>query len=705
MRAKLTSILILINLNHCCAQLVDGYTDKLSYSAGETVTFYTKSSGNSFSCWLYDLAGNPIVGIPSVTIINGFAPDIQLNKPDCGNAPWKNGYNYAPTNTWTVPALGALPNSLPSGYYLIDNPPVPTIHAIPIIIKGDNTTADIVIVCPTNTINAYTNNPASCPHSLYDPTIPTTTVSFHRPQLRIQYGNCDDGFLDWIKDWAASPVTNPNNYNLNFISDADMDDYNEIANAKLLVVPGHSEYWTRQARLNFDLFVDGDVQNNIPGKNALILSGNSMWMQVRYEHQNGNPDNTKLSCYRGANWCDQFSNCYSEDSKALPSDPNYDPLLATYHWSEPDLKYSIIGSIGSDSWRGGYGILGFANGGHKILLQQSPLLAGTGLQNGNSIPITTIGNEEFDGTFVIGDANGNAVLDVNGDPELDIPALGFYRAEMIGYHSTTTNGYVPNDPNANNNHNSFCPFMVFKKTCNSGTVINVNSNRWCTNNNNDWTVNPNTHLRPLITATMINLMIDDQINNYQGANLFSSANPAPNSITLKPSYSNVTYSACQDGEINFTPCGIYLNNAYKIDNGYLRNPEHIIQSVLQPVMINEVNNRNMNVAYIDNFCTTYQALRLMATLDESETENEQTDELIFSLFPNPTNSCFTLQMKSADAGVKDISIYTSIGKEIYQLEKSTAEKFVIDLSSQPKGIYFAKVTENGKQSVKKIIYM
>ena len=68
-----------------------------------------------------------------------------------------------------------------------------------------------------------------------------------------------------------------------------MDDYENIRGAKLLVVIGHSEYWTRTARLNFDRFVD-------EGCHALVLSGNTMWWQVRYSE---NKD--RMICYKGGN--------------------------------------------------------------------------------------------------------------------------------------------------------------------------------------------------------------------------------------------------------------------------------------------------------------------------------------------------------------------------------------------------------------------
>ncbi|HLG35139.1 MAG TPA: T9SS type A sorting domain-containing protein [Bacteroidia bacterium] len=89
----------------------------------------------------------------------------------------------------------------------------------------------------------------------------------------------------------------------------------------------------------------------------------------------------------------------------------------------------------------------------------------------------------------------------------------------------------------------------------------------------------------------------------------------------------------------------------------------------------------------------------------SSQPHEQKDVLNFTLYPNPTNGTFTLQMETENDLQKDITVFTTLGNEIYHKEKLTAQSTIIDLSSNPKGIYFVKVIQNGKQAVRKIIYM
>jgi hypothetical protein len=693
-------ILFFLAAIYCSAQtpiIQEGYTDKSSYRSGDIALLYLSSDiPGTIDLHLYGIS---YPTTPLYTLVSNVN---VLHQVPTTASPWEDGYGYQQFITCTIPS------TIPSGYYMIEN-------KVPIIIKGDNTAANnITIVCGTNTINAYTGSGGA---SLYIPTNPgITTVSFHRPQLRSAYSYFDDGFLDWVRTWASYP--------LNFISDADMDKFDqncqcnpEIANAKLLIVPGHSEYWTRQARVNFDRFVDGDFQNNILGRDALILSGNTMWMQVRYEDESENPDDTKLTCYRGAHWGSSSTSHWADDPIL-----STDPLHYTCHWGSPFLKYSIRGSLGSEFVRGGYGNLSHYNGFHMLMNDtQSPLLANTNIQI-NDVVTTNILYEEYDGTLVKTDldgrpldANGNLITDATTqDPELDMSALGFYRAEIIGYDYGEPCYVDPHvfNPDINTpNHRERCyyPLMVFKKTSSSGTIINTNTTRWCSyeppNNSNHSSWTANSPKRQKITENMISLLMTNQ-------NVFSNST-LPNFITVSPAYTSVSYSACSGGSITFTPHGIYLDQAYKIDNGYTWREDIWVNNTgsyfdgingngLQPYD-NSV--YNFTLASVDNNCTTYQPRVDNSAHTENDYDNDQTDELKFSLYPNPTTNKFIMQMKSADAGIKDISIYTSIGTEIFHLVKSTAAKTAIDLSAHPKGIYFVKVTEGEKTGVKKIVLM
>ncbi len=680
MKRHFLIVLFLILVINCSAQVLqDGYTDKLSYRAGEVVTFSINTAANCGGCTLdlrlEDISGNVVYTLPDpIDVPSGQAITNTTNY-------WEAGYGYTPSQTtWTVPISG----DVQPGYYLIDDDNNPNVgQKIPIIIKGDNGTgingSTIVIVCPTNTVNAYTDYTH---HSLYYGG--DHTVSFHRPQDYWDFTNFADGFLYFMS---------LSGYRLNFISDQDMDDWDEIKNAKLIIIPGHSEYWTRQARLNLDRFIDGDQANSIHGKSALILSGNSIWCQVEYEDASYQPSPSQITCKRGSNWY----------GGTCPMDDNSDPLIKTYPWMSPDLKYSVLGSIGCDWLRGGQIPTINNTTGYKVLIPNSPLFNTISFTN-NILTINTSG-QEYDGTLVKTDGDGNTLRDVNNnDPTLDIHALGFYRAEMVGYiyYNPDPHNPIPNtnptryqfyDLNPNNLNQYHCaPILIFKKTCNSGTVINVSSTAWCIYDSY-WS-----GYRYQITDNMINELVGDAVSTLNGSHVFTTSVPM---FGIKSAYSNVSYSVCtSNSSIHFTPCGVYLNDAYKVDHGFTSN--HVHSS--SPQYNDEFN--FITSASVDASCSTYQALRIAheggddkpATLAIKPTS-------AVSLFPNPNSGTFTININNKGNGKYSLLVFDISGRIIEQKQDLVNGNNTIDESKLEQGLYLYKVYSattligNGKISI------
>jgi hypothetical protein len=301
---------------------------------------------------------------------------------------------------------------LKSGVYLWEG-------KVPLVVKAAQ--PKIIILYSSNTENAY------CPaggKSLYGFNSTgnkmASRVSFLRP---IPLPRHSEEFLRWIIGQNLKDV--------GYITDKDMDNYDEIKNAKLLIIPGHNEYWTLQARKNFDRFVNS-------GKDALILLGNTMWWQVRYE-ENG----TQLVCYRNAD-----------------DDPIESPKLKTINWNQRQLDYPILNSIGVDFSLAGFGLIHKDKGwdGYKIVNSNSPFLEGVNLKKGDIIPLPS---DEYDGTLVSG-FTGRV------SPVADQKALGFDKIEIVGYDSTYRLG-----------SDLMATWIVFKKSKTSGIIINTATTDWC----------------------------------------------------------------------------------------------------------------------------------------------------------------------------------------------------------------------------------
>jgi hypothetical protein len=369
-----------------------GYTNRTSYAPGQTVTAYLKGNAQVPECALviYNIKGDSTFAVAA-----SLAPQtISTNDPS------RNGYGFTPSVAFKIP------NDLASGVYLIEN-------SIPFVVKPTKP-VDILVVYPSNTVNAYATSGGK---SLYTTDKPME-VSFHRP-MTLQ--NFSTYCLDWLFSFPGVTV--------GYIADIDLDDFATMSNGEVLCLVGHNEYWTRKGRENFDQYIAS-------GRHAVVLSGNTMWWQVRYSDDE---DQSKMICYKSLD------------------DPMENPLFKTWLWNDPTLQYPIISSIGADFDNGGYGLKA-DNGwnGYKIVNENSPLLEGTGLDNGDIIKCPTT---EYDGAPI--------ASWVNGSPILDTEKLGAHKAELVGFDY----GYRVKE--------TVGTFFVIQPTMTSGIIVNVGSTDWC----------------------------------------------------------------------------------------------------------------------------------------------------------------------------------------------------------------------------------
>ena len=305
--------------------IIDGYVDKCSYKNGDTIYAYLNyKSICKKIIQITDLNGTIID-----TINSAVKPNICKNEYS-----WKEGASYDLTFTYNV-------KNYKSGIYLIDS-------KVSFIIKEPNLKTDFTIVYESNTVevyNTYGGKNAYMGVQTRSYQDRAKVLSFHRPKKTKINSNdisiyCEP-FLKWIFNL---------NYNLNIISDLDLEDYSNLEKTSNLIICGHSEYWTINAKNNVDKFI-----NN--GNNLIVLSGNTMWWHVRYSL-----DKTKVIIYK---------------------DINKDPITKTKSYldtTQMDLipmKYNWIETIGLSFLKGGIkeSMINNNFNGYKIINNNCKLLS------------------------------------------------------------------------------------------------------------------------------------------------------------------------------------------------------------------------------------------------------------------------------------------------------------------------------------------
>lgn len=383
----------------CNKVFIDGYTDKTSYLPGEVADVYIESV-SFLECGLnvYDVTGRL-----------AFISDVSLYPQGRSKSePWKYGYNLSIFSELKVPS------DLASGVYFIEK-------QIPLIVKSA-TPADVTVVFPINTITAYNSSGGKSLYGFNSSNLTSSqVVSYLRPFSDASEEERCNECLKWFP--SLSDV------NINYIGDQDLDDYDSFGGSKVLVIAGHSEYWTRRARHHFDKFV-------AEGGHSVLLSGNTMWWQARYSEARD-----QLICYRDAQL-----------------DPEPDQMMKTILWTEPSLNLPIIKSIGADFNGGGYGLKTDRGwNGFKIANPNSPLLEGLSLQRGD---IVSVPSDECDGAPIKG-------FDADGFPILD-NIFNFEKYELIGYDKGSRGGAE-----------TYPTFIAMKATPTSGIIVNMASSDWC----------------------------------------------------------------------------------------------------------------------------------------------------------------------------------------------------------------------------------
>lgn len=256
---------------------IEGYTDQLSYAAGDEIQFHL--SGTAPTDILIERVGQDRVKMYEQTGIKVADSPVPVRAAShgCGwqvahrltiPADWKSGY-YEVTltakdkgGTFTHRATRTASSKC---FFVVRQ-------------ASPGSTSSILLQLSTNTYNAYTNWGGHSLYAYHDRDgVQGHRVSFDRPISTLFY-NWEHQFVVWAEK---------NGIKIEYAVNSDLEFRPELLKQyKLVLSVGHDEYWSAPMRDHLEAFIAA-------GGNVAFFSGNTCCWQVRSEDKG-----RSLTCYK-----------------------------------------------------------------------------------------------------------------------------------------------------------------------------------------------------------------------------------------------------------------------------------------------------------------------------------------------------------------------------------------------------------------------
>jgi hypothetical protein len=266
---------------------VYGYTDKTSYAPGDTVSFKVDSGNNAFRVEVYRLG---YYGWETLAArnVNGHGTHIA-GTPTVQPAPTVHGTYGSTSCAWTTNASWTVPADATSGIYyvLYRRTDDPTKFSSGHFVVRGTVAGKTVVVVPDFSYQAYNAWGATSDVGGFGGTVTGRSlyrlgsdgasanfahrayaVSFDRP-YSTQAGNPNSYLFDADQPWIC--WAEAQGYDLAYVSDVDLE-LNPAAldGAALVVMLGHTEYWTTNLYDAYTDAVDSGVNLFVYGANIAL---------------------------------------------------------------------------------------------------------------------------------------------------------------------------------------------------------------------------------------------------------------------------------------------------------------------------------------------------------------------------------------------------------------------------------------------------
>lgn len=247
--------LVLLMISPFAFSQQGGYPNKMSLLPGDTLQLFISSSISPMTISIYKSAATQ-------EFVTSFQ-DIQAQVQNVSDSSYWYGCRWNETFRFVIPADWE--NGVYRAVFPIDGGTREILFIVRSAIPSSH--SNILFMLNTNTWNAYNGYGGKSTYE-YNSSgkIPSAKVSFQRPSDNVS------GFEDFFdKEEVFIKWAYNNNIQLEYVVNYDVHiNPTLLSNYDLVVTSGHSEYWSRPERLQYENYIRS-------GGKVMILSGNNVW--------------------------------------------------------------------------------------------------------------------------------------------------------------------------------------------------------------------------------------------------------------------------------------------------------------------------------------------------------------------------------------------------------------------------------------------